>query len=50
MPDEVIVRLVGGRDAIPVEATVSLGDAFIDPLTKAGSLADWLCSAHSFGC
>ena len=39
MPNEVIVRLVGGRGAIEVNATVSLGDAFIDPLTKAGSLA-----------
>jgi hypothetical protein len=39
-PNELIVRLVAGKAAAPREdGTVTLGDSFIDPVSKTGSLA-----------
>lgn len=38
-PNEVIVRVVAGRDPFRDDRTMTLGDSFIDPLTRAGSLA-----------
>ena len=37
--NELIVRIVAGAPLPPGDATMSLGDAFIDPATKAGALA-----------
>lgn len=38
-PNELIVRVVTGRAIASSDATMSLGDAFIDPITKKGALA-----------
>jgi hypothetical protein len=38
-PNELIVRVVGGRAITGADGTMSLGDAFIDPETKKGALA-----------
>lgn len=38
-PNELIVRIVAGPQSASQDATMTLGDAFIDPATKAGALA-----------
>lgn len=37
--NELIVRVVAGRAIASNDATMALGDAFIDPVTRAGALA-----------
>lgn len=38
-PNELIVRVVGGNAIASGDTTMSLGDAFIDPVTREGALA-----------
>jgi hypothetical protein len=38
-PNELIIRVLGGPVLEPDDTTMSLGDAFIDPVTQKGALA-----------
>jgi hypothetical protein len=39
VPNEVIVRIVAAPTAVRKDSTITLGDAFVDPMSRSGSLA-----------